>query len=119
MSVFLNVTSGEWGMNIGFYRESVIGCISSTPHLRLHIKQSNKSLVHRPRMNQRADMAHIKTKSEAAQLSPEMIKNLIEQSHEVKKQSHSPYSKFRVGSALLTVDNRVITGKTTCETWLI
>lgn len=36
---------------------------------------------------------------------------LIEQSHEAKKQAYCPYSKFRVGSALLTVDDRVITGK--------
>ncbi|TWW61640.1 cytidine deaminase-like [Takifugu rubripes] len=49
-------------------------------------------------------------KNEAAQLSAETIKMLIDQSHEVKKHSHCPYSKFRVGSALLTVDNRVITG---------
>uniref|UniRef100_H3BZD2 Cytidine deaminase n=1 Tax=Tetraodon nigroviridis TaxID=99883 RepID=H3BZD2_TETNG len=39
-----------------------------------------------------------------------MIKKLIEQSHEAKKQAYCPYSKFRVGSALLTVDDRVITG---------
>lgn len=47
----------------------------------------------------------------SAQLSAEMIKKLIEQSHEAKKQAYCPYSKFRVGSALLTADNRVITGK--------
>lgn len=67
-----------------------------------------KSLVHRPQTPWRAAMA---TKKEMAQLSAETIKMLIDQSHEVKKQSHCPYSKFRVGSALLTVDNRVITGK--------
>lgn len=70
-----------------------------------------KALVDRLLTPQRADMAHVNTKNELAQLSPETIKMLIDQSHEVKKQSHCPYSKFRVGSALLTVDNRVITGK--------
>lgn len=64
-------------------------------------------------------MSQVNTKNQApkaadhssAQLSAEMIKKLIEQSHEAKKQAYCPYSKFRVGSALLTADNRVITGK--------
>lgn len=64
-------------------------------------------------------MAQVDTKKEAAKtedhspakLSAETIKKLIEQSHEAKKQAYCPYSKFRVGSALLTVDDRVITGK--------
>lgn len=47
----------------------------------------------------------------SAKLSAETIKKLIEQSHEAKKHAYCPYSKFRVGSALLTVDDRVITGK--------
>ncbi|XP_003973662.2 cytidine deaminase-like [Takifugu rubripes] len=63
-------------------------------------------------------MSQVNTKNQAmkaadhssAQLSAEMIKKLIEQSHEAKKQAYCPYSKFRVGSALLTADNRVITG---------
>lgn len=64
-------------------------------------------------------MSQVNTKNQAtkaadhssAQLSAEMIKKLIEQSHEAKKQAYCPYSKFRVGSALLTADNRVFTGK--------
>eukprot|EP00066_Takifugu_rubripes_P007855 XP_003973662.1 PREDICTED: cytidine deaminase-like [Takifugu rubripes] len=63
-------------------------------------------------------MSQVNTRNQAmkaadhssAQLSAEMIKKLIEQSHEAKKQAYCPYSKFRVGSALLTADNRVITG---------
>ncbi|KAF0035130.1 hypothetical protein F2P81_012888 [Scophthalmus maximus] len=43
-------------------------------------------------------------------LSPETIKRLIHQSQEAKKQAYCPYSKFRVGAALLTLDNRVFTG---------
>ncbi|XP_028261345.1 cytidine deaminase-like [Parambassis ranga] len=43
-------------------------------------------------------------------LSQETIKNLIHLSHEAKKQSYSPYSKFRVGAALLTTDNCAYTG---------
>ncbi|XP_012726008.1 cytidine deaminase [Fundulus heteroclitus] len=38
------------------------------------------------------------------------IIELIQKSHEAKKHSYSPYSKFRVGAALLTSDNRVFTG---------
>ncbi|XP_047203553.1 cytidine deaminase b [Girardinichthys multiradiatus] len=43
-------------------------------------------------------------------LSQEEVKKLIHQSDEAKKYSYSPYSKFRVGAALLTLDNRVFTG---------
>ncbi|XP_067359291.1 cytidine deaminase-like isoform X1 [Channa argus] len=43
------------------------------------------------------------------QLSDETVKNLIDQSHEAKKQAYCPYSKFRVGAALLTFDDSVIT----------
>uniref|UniRef100_A0A3Q2ZT88 Cytidine deaminase n=2 Tax=Kryptolebias marmoratus TaxID=37003 RepID=A0A3Q2ZT88_KRYMA len=43
-------------------------------------------------------------------LSEEMTKNLILQSQEAKKRSYCPYSKFRVGAALMTSDNSVITG---------
>ncbi|KAM4741747.1 cytidine deaminase b [Anableps anableps] len=43
-------------------------------------------------------------------LSQEELKELIHQSHEAKKYSYSPYSKFRVGAALKTLDNRVFTG---------
>lgn len=46
-----------------------------------------KALVDRLRTPQRADMAHVNTKKEVAQLSPETIKMLIDQSHKVKKQS--------------------------------
>ncbi|CAN9512360.1 unnamed protein product [Ophioblennius macclurei] len=43
-------------------------------------------------------------------LSKEMVKTLVLRSQEAKKQAYCPYSKFRVGAALLTVDNDVITG---------
>lgn len=52
-------------------------------------------------------------------LSPETIKRLIHQSQEAKKQAYCPYSKFRVGAALLTLDNRVFTGKVTQEAELL
>lgn len=38
------------------------------------------------------------------------IQKLIESSIEAKKFSYSPYSKFRVGAALLTDDDEIITG---------
>lgn len=39
-----------------------------------------------------------------------MMEKLIESAIEAKKFSHSPYSKFRVGAALLTEDDEIITG---------
>jgi cytidine deaminase len=36
--------------------------------------------------------------------------HLAARASEAKKHSHSPYSRFRVGAALLTTDGRVITG---------
>lgn len=39
-----------------------------------------------------------------------MLEKLIESAIEAKKFSHSPYSKFRVGAALLTEDDEIITG---------
>ena len=44
-------------------------------------------------------------------LSQETVEMLIRRSQEAKKQAYCPYSKFRVGAALLTLDNSVITGE--------
>lgn len=44
-------------------------------------------------------------------ISKEKVANLIQLSQEAKKQAYCPYSKFRVGAALLTFDNSVFTGK--------
>uniref|UniRef100_A0A3B4FJH3 Cytidine deaminase n=1 Tax=Pundamilia nyererei TaxID=303518 RepID=A0A3B4FJH3_9CICH len=38
------------------------------------------------------------------------VAKLIQLSHEAKEQTYCPYSKFRVGAALLTLDNSVHTG---------
>ncbi|XP_077385668.1 cytidine deaminase b isoform X3 [Festucalex cinctus] len=43
-------------------------------------------------------------------LTEETVKKLINHSQEAKKQAYCPYSKFRVGAALLTVDNCLFTG---------
>lgn len=43
--------------------------------------------------------------------SKETVKKLILQSQEAKKHSYCPYSKFRVGAALMTFDNCVFTGE--------
>lgn len=43
-------------------------------------------------------------------LSQEIVKQLIHQSQEAKEQAYCPYSNFRVGAALLTLDNCVFTG---------
>ncbi|KAG9090645.1 hypothetical protein FS749_000397 [Ceratobasidium sp. UAMH 11750] len=43
-------------------------------------------------------------------LTPEEQQKLIAAAIEAKKAAYSPYSKFRVGAALLTPDGRIITG---------
>ncbi|KAF3856065.1 hypothetical protein F7725_016788 [Dissostichus mawsoni] len=43
-------------------------------------------------------------------LSQEAIEKLIQQSQEAKQHAYCPYSKFRVGAALLTMDNTVFRG---------
>ncbi|OCT73459.1 cytidine deaminase [Xenopus laevis] len=43
-------------------------------------------------------------------LEPELVQRLVAQSHEAKQRAHCPYSKFRVGAALLTMDGKVILG---------
>lgn len=56
------------------------------------------------------DVLNTKDKS-PRHLSLEEIKDLIIKSHEAKRNSYCRYSKFRVGAALKTCDNRVFTGK--------
>ncbi|XP_044036055.1 cytidine deaminase b [Siniperca chuatsi] len=55
------------------------------------------------------EVKHIKDHS-SIHLSQETVNKLIHQSQEAKKQAYSPYSKFRVGAALLTLDGHVFTG---------
>ncbi|KAM8756875.1 cytidine deaminase-like [Acanthopagrus schlegelii] len=52
---------------------------------------------------------HIKDHG-SRQLSQETVQKLISQSQEAKEQAYCPYSKFRVGAALLTPENQVFTG---------
>lgn len=47
----------------------------------------------------------------SACLPRDIVKKLVQQSQEAKKQAYCPYSKFRVGAALLTLENHVFTGK--------
>lgn len=56
------------------------------------------------------EVMHIKDRG-SRHLSQETVKKLIHRSQEAKKQAYSPYSKFRVGAAILTTDNCVFTGK--------
>ena len=44
-------------------------------------------------------------------LSPEKIRELIAAAQMVKTRAYAPYSKFRVGAALLTVEGKIFTGK--------
>ncbi|KAM9409557.1 cytidine deaminase b [Pholidichthys leucotaenia] len=58
-------------------------------------------------------MDGVKSNSEVMhveELSNEMVKTLIQKSQEAKKKAYCPYSKFRVGAALLTDDGCVFTG---------
>ncbi|XP_022057116.1 cytidine deaminase b [Acanthochromis polyacanthus] len=55
------------------------------------------------------EVMHIKDLG-SSHLSQEAVQELILQSKEAKKQAYCPYSKFRVGAALLTHDNCVFTG---------
>ncbi|KAM8917420.1 cytidine deaminase-like [Spinachia spinachia] len=52
---------------------------------------------------------HMKDHS-PGQLPRETVGMLIQRSQEAKQQAYCPYSKFRVGAALLTLDSCVITG---------
>lgn len=59
---------------------------------------------------------HIKDHG-SRQLSPEEVKKLIQVSLEAKVEAYCPYSKFRVGAALLTHDNCVFTGNINTKLW--
>jgi len=43
-------------------------------------------------------------------MTEELIRKLLDAAHEAKFHSYSPYSRFRVGAALLTADDTIITG---------
>lgn len=43
-------------------------------------------------------------------LDNEILQKLIDKAFEVKTKSYSPYSKFRVGSALLTEEGEIFVG---------
>ncbi|KAK8732428.1 hypothetical protein OTU49_007087 [Cherax quadricarinatus] len=63
------------------------------------------------KLQQVAAGAHDATTAEMhKQLSDEQLGDLIEASLESRENSYSPYSKFKVGAALLTHDDTVITG---------
>ncbi|XP_075951826.1 cytidine deaminase-like [Anarhichas minor] len=55
-------------------------------------------------------MDQVKLSGGAMPLSQETIEKLIQQSQEAKLQAYCTYSNFRVGAALLTKDDSVITG---------
>ena len=46
----------------------------------------------------------------AINLSPEIIEQMIDKTRDVMKNSYSPYSKFRVGSTVLTESGEMISG---------
>ena len=42
--------------------------------------------------------------------TPQLLKQLIQKCYEAKEKAYSPYSKFRVGAAILTESGEFITG---------
>ncbi len=44
------------------------------------------------------------------ELSPQVIKQLIDRAIEGRKKAYAPYSKFRVGAAVLGTDGKIYTG---------
>ena len=43
--------------------------------------------------------------------TPQLLKQLIQKCYEAKEKAYSPYSKFRVGAAILTENGEFVTGK--------
>jgi cytidine deaminase len=43
-------------------------------------------------------------------MNKKIIENLIQKAVEASKESYNPYSKYRVGAALLTKDEKIISG---------
>lgn len=48
---------------------------------------------------------------EGIEQNPQLLEQLITKSFEAKEKAYSPYSKFRVGAAILTESGEIITGK--------
>ena len=49
--------------------------------------------------------------NEGIEKTPHLLKQLIQKCFEAKEKAYSPYSKFRVGAAILTESGELITGK--------
>ncbi|XP_075696610.1 cytidine deaminase isoform X2 [Rhinoderma darwinii] len=54
--------------------------------------------------------SHSHLRNSDRDLDPELIQELIEKSQEAKTFAHCPYSRFRVGAALLSRDGRIFLG---------
>lgn len=50
--------------------------------------------------------------SKGIEQTPQLLKQLIQKCFEAKEKAYSPYSKFRVGAAILTENGEFITGIT-------
>ena len=48
--------------------------------------------------------------NEGMEQTPQLLEQLIKKSFEAKEKAYSPYSKFRVGAAILTKSGEFITG---------
>lgn len=99
--------------------------LSPFPLSHCHLKLSHNRLTDSLK-NPRAIMDQVKSSSTVTHindqgsrhLSQEAIEKLIQQSQEAKQHAYCPYSKFRVGAALLTMDNTVFRGKVQVDLWI-
>ncbi|XP_034022881.1 cytidine deaminase-like [Thalassophryne amazonica] len=106
-----------WLMTACSIDTHMIGCDSTLPPSHFKLCQNTHSLK-QSSTNTRRSMDQVKSggnlmaikEQDSGELSQETIQELIHQSQEAKKYSYCSYSKFRVGCALLTLDNHVFTG---------
>lgn len=98
----------------------MIGCLCPLPFpsvpftFKAELQQAHTPTLKEILENTTVIMAGTQSNSEVMHIEDRDIKHvakLIQLSHEAKEQTYCPYSKFRVGAALLTLDNSVHTGK--------
>ncbi|TNN64446.1 Cytidine deaminase [Liparis tanakae] len=110
MQVFLSVNQQAASHLVMSASSAATGC-------RLPLPLLCKALPW-PRGPDRATMAQVESSGGAQRaedqdpgpLSPDAVQRLIRRAQEAKRAAYCPYSRFRVGAALLAPDGRVITG---------
>jgi len=114
MQVFLSVNQQAASHLVMSASSAATGC-----RLPLPLHPSLFKALQGTRGPDRATMAQVESSGGAQRaedpdpgpLSPDAVQRLIRRSQEAKQAAYCPYSRFRVGAALLTLDGRVITGE--------